>query len=138
MILDRTTKSRAPILSPDLLVKDTPHRPYFVDLIAASPSKLRNTAHTEAAQCAHTQKLAHYWSHHEYSADVFYPLSFERSGYLHSSFDDFIRLYVQSAIQEIILSVMPSKFTLPLLTLLRSPLPLFFILPAPPLIYLVH
>jgi hypothetical protein len=137
MILDRTTKSRAPILSPDLLVKDTPHRPYFVDLIAASPSKLRISAHTEAAQYAHTQKLAHYWSHREYPADVFYPLPFERSGYLHSSFDDFIRLHVQSAIQEIIL-VMPSNFTLPLLTLLRSPLPLFFILPAPPLTHLVH
>ena len=32
--------------------------------------------------------------------DVFYPLPFERSGYLHPSFDDFIRLYVQSAIPD--------------------------------------
>ncbi len=101
-IIDRDSKKRAPSLSPDLIVafKDAPHRPYFVDFVAASPSIQRGTAYSEAAQAAHTKKLAHYFSHHEYPADVFYPLPFERSGYLHPSFDDFIRLYVQSAVPD--------------------------------------
>ena len=101
-IIDRASKQRAPSLSPDLIVafKDAPHRPYFVDFVAASPSLQRGTTYSAAAQAAHTRKLAHYYSHHEYPADVFYPLPFERSGYLHPSFDDFIRLYVQSAVPD--------------------------------------
>ncbi len=101
-IMDRASKKHAPSLSPDLIVafKDAPHRPYFVDFVAASPSAQRGTSYSEAAQAAHTKKLSHYSSHHTYPMDVFYPLPFERSGYLHPSFDDFIRLYVQSAIPD--------------------------------------
>jgi hypothetical protein len=98
-ITDTKLQRRVPSLSPDLIVAfaNAPHRPYFVDFVAASPSLSTKTRHAEAAQAAHVRKLQWYHLHHEYPADVFYPLAFERSGYLHPSFIDFIDFYVQQA-----------------------------------------
>jgi hypothetical protein len=48
---------------------------------------------TEAAQAAFTDKLQHYSKHHTFPHRVCYPLAFERSGYLHPVFEDFIDLY---------------------------------------------
>ena len=41
-------------------------------------------------------KLQHYYKYHQYPSRVFYPLAFERSGYLHPIFEEFIDLYTLS------------------------------------------
>jgi hypothetical protein len=96
-ILSRNDPSRtpAPSLSPDILVAfaHDPLNPYFGDFVASSPSLANKLKHTEAAQVAFTEKLQHYFKHHSYPHNVCYPLAFERSGYLHPAFEDFIELY---------------------------------------------
>jgi hypothetical protein len=66
--------------------------PYFGDFVASSPSIANKLKHGEAAQAEFVDKLRYYFKHHEYPSRVFYPLAFERSGYLHPAFDDFIDL----------------------------------------------
>ena len=101
-IIDRTSSTRCtlPSLSPDILISflNDPLHPYFGDFVACSPSVENNLSHGHAAQAAHNQKLQHYHKHHEFPAHVFYPLAFERSGYLHPVFVDFIDLFAMSAI----------------------------------------
>jgi ribonuclease HI len=96
-IIHRDDPSRcpAPSLSPDILIAFTndPLNPYFGDFVASSPSLVNKLKHTEAAQAAFTTKLQHYSKHHVYPSRVCYPLAFERSGYLHPAFEDFIDLY---------------------------------------------
>jgi hypothetical protein len=96
-IIHRNDPSRAPApsLSPDILVafSHDPLNPYFGDFVASSPSLVNKLKHTEAAQVAFTEKLQHYFKHHSYPHNVCYPLAFERSGYLHPAFEDFIDLY---------------------------------------------
>jgi hypothetical protein len=89
------TRTPAPSLSPDILVAfiNDPLNPYFGDFVASSPSLVNKLKHTEAAQVAFTEKLQHYSKHHSYPHRVCYPLAFERSGYLHPAFEDFIDLY---------------------------------------------
>jgi hypothetical protein len=89
------TRTPAPSLSPDILVAfiNDPLNPYFGDFVASSPSLVNKLKHTEAAQAAFTEKLHHYFKHHSYPHRVCYPLAFERSGYLHPAFEDFIDLY---------------------------------------------
>jgi hypothetical protein len=89
------TRTPAPSLSADILVSfvNDPHNPYFGDFVASSPSLTNKLKHTEAAQVAFTEKLRHYTAHHIFPNRVCYPLAFERSGYLHPAFDDFIDLY---------------------------------------------
>ena len=89
------TRSPAPSLSPDILIAfaHDPLNPYFGDFVASSPSLVNKLKHTEAAQVAFTEKLQHYFKHHSYPHRVCYPLAFERSGYLHPAFEDFIDLY---------------------------------------------
>ena len=98
-IIDTKLKRQVPSLSPDLLVafQNASHRPYFLDFVAASPSLSKNTRHGEAAQVAYLAKRKFYSQHHEYPPDVFYPMPFERSGYLHPVFVEFIDFYVQNA-----------------------------------------
>ena len=100
-IIDRTSSTRCtlPSLSPDILISflNDPLHPYFGDFVACSPSVENNLSHGHAAQAAHNQKLQHYHKHHEFPAHVFYPLAFERSGYLHPVFVDFIDLFAMSA-----------------------------------------
>ena len=88
----------APSLSPDILISfsNDPFHPYFGDFVASSPSLRNKCRHGEAAQIAHIDKLKHYSTHHEYPERVFYPLAFERSGYLHPVFTEFIDLYASS------------------------------------------
>jgi len=88
----------APSLSPDIVISfsNDPFNPYFGDFVASSPSLRNNCKHGEAAQIAHVLKLQHYSRHHVYPSRVFYPLAFERSGYLHPSFTEFIELYATS------------------------------------------
>lgn len=89
------TRTPAPSLSPDILIAFTndPLNPYFGDFVAASPSTVNKLKHKEAAQVAFTEKLQHYFKHHSYPHRVCYPLAFERSGYLHPAFEDFVDLY---------------------------------------------
>jgi hypothetical protein len=89
------TRTPSPSLSPDILIAfvNDPHNPYFGDFVASSPSIVNKLKHTEAAQVAFTDKLQHYSRHHDFPSRVCYPLAFERSGYLHPAFDDFIDLY---------------------------------------------
>ena len=89
------TRTPAPSLSPDILIAyvDEPLTPYFGDFVASSPSLSNKLKHTQAAQVAFTEKLQHYSKHHTYPHRVCYPLAFERSGYLHPAFDEFIDLY---------------------------------------------
>ncbi len=89
------TRTPAPSLSPDILIAyvNDPLNPYFGDFVASSPSLTNKLKHTEAAQVAFTEKLQHYSKHHTYPHRVCYPLAFERSGYLHPAFEDFIDLY---------------------------------------------
>ena len=91
------TRSPAPSLSPDILIAyvNDPLNPYFGDFVAASPSITNKLKHTEAAQVAFTDKLQHYSKHHTFPSRVCYPLAFERSGYLHPVFEDFIDLYAR-------------------------------------------
>lgn len=42
-------------------------------------------------------KLRLYSKHHQYPSQVCYPLAFERSGYLHPTFDDFMDLIAKCA-----------------------------------------
>jgi hypothetical protein len=86
-----------PSLSPEILIafNNEPLSPYFGDFVASSPSLINKLKHTEAAQVAFTDKLQYYSKHHTYPHRVFYPLAFERSGYLHSAFEDFIDLYAR-------------------------------------------
>ena len=88
----------APSLSPDILISfsNDPFNPYFGDFVASSPSLRNKCKHGEAAQIAHIAKLQHYSKHHVYPDRVFYPLAFERSGYLHPVFSEFIDLYASS------------------------------------------
>ena len=85
----------APSLSPEVLISfsNDPFHPYFGDFVASSPSLRNQCKHGEAAQIAHISKLKHYSTHHVYPERVFYPLAFERSGYLHPAFTEFIDLY---------------------------------------------
>jgi hypothetical protein len=85
----------APSLSPDVIIafNNDPLHPYFGDFVASSPSITNRLRHGEAAQVKFTEKLQHYSKHHDYPSRVFYPLAFERSGYLHPTFEDFIDLY---------------------------------------------
>ena len=103
-IIDRTSSTRGtlPSLSPDILISflNDPLHPYFGDFVASSPSIENNLSHGltgQAAQAAYNQELQHYHKHHEYPAHIFYPLAFERSGYLHPVFVDFIDLFATSA-----------------------------------------
>jgi len=82
--------------SPDVLIAflDEPHRPVFGDFVFSSPSARDKTSHSQAAQIAHNTKLADYSKHHEYPTNVFFPLAAERSGYIHTSFSDFIELII--------------------------------------------
>ena len=88
----------APSLSPDILLAfcNDPFNPYFGDFVASSPSVRNKCKHGEAAQIAHMGKLQHYSKHHVYPERAFYPLAFERSGYLHPVFVEFIELYASS------------------------------------------
>jgi hypothetical protein len=100
-IIDRSSPSRGalPSLSPDILISflNAPLQPYFGDFVAASPSITNKYSHGQAAQASHNEKLKHYHKHHQYPAHMFYPLAFERSGYLHPVFVDFIDLFAMSA-----------------------------------------
>jgi ribonuclease HI len=89
------THTPAPSLSPDILIAyvNDPLNPYFGDFVASSPSLVNKLRHTEAAQVAFNDKLQHYFKHHTFPHRVCYPLAFERSGYLHPAFEDFIDLY---------------------------------------------
>ena len=89
---DDPLKRQAPSLSPDILIgfNNAPLQPYFGDFVASSPSSTNRLRHGDAAQLKFTEKLQHYSKHHEYPSRVCYPLAFERSGYLHPVFDDFI------------------------------------------------
>jgi hypothetical protein len=99
-IKDRSNSSArsAPSLSPDILISfnNNPLNPYFGDFVASSPSLVNNKVHGEAAQAAYLGKLQHYIKHHLFPSRVFYPLAFERSGHLHSMFEEFIELYALS------------------------------------------
>ena len=64
--------------------------------MAASPTLANNKNYGEAAQAAYLGKLQHYHKHHRFPSRVFYPLAFERSGYRHPIFDEFIDLYDRS------------------------------------------
>jgi hypothetical protein len=88
-------RSSAPSLSPDILIAfvDDPLNPYFGDFVASSPSASNKLQHGQAAQAKYVQKLQHYSAHHVYPPRVCYPLAFERSGYLHPTFDEFIDLF---------------------------------------------
>jgi hypothetical protein len=95
--LDSTARP-APSLSPDILISfsNDPFHPYFGDFVASSPSLRNKCKHGEAAQIAYNGKLQHYSKYHVYPERVFYPLAFERSGYLHPIFIEFIDLYSSS------------------------------------------
>lgn len=92
------TSRPSPSLSPDILISflNDPHNPYFGDFVASSPSLANGKRHGEAAHAAHVGKLQHYFKHHTYPSRVFYPLAFERSGYMHPAFAEFIDLYARS------------------------------------------
>jgi len=98
-IVDHKLTHHAPSLSPDMIVafSNAPHRPYFLDFVASSPSLSKKTRHGEAAQIAYIAKRKFYSEHHLYPADVFYPMPFERSGFLHPAFVEFMDFYVQNA-----------------------------------------
>jgi ribonuclease HI len=93
-IRDDPLRRPAPSLSPDILIAfaNDPLNPYFGDFVASSPSLSNKLKHGEAAQAKFTEKLRHYSKHHDFPSRVCYPLAFERSGYLHPAFDDFIDL----------------------------------------------
>jgi hypothetical protein len=95
LIIDRESKRQLPSLSPDILVSfsNDPLRPYFGDFVASSPSTRVGTVHGRASQIASLIKIQHYSKHHTHPDTQFYPLAFERSGYLHPTFHDFIDLY---------------------------------------------
>jgi hypothetical protein len=97
-----THRSPAPSLSPDILIAfvNDPLNPYFGDFVASSPSTSNRFRHGEAAQDKFVQKLRHYSKHHDYPSRVFYPLSFERSGYIHPAFDEFIDLFARCSSTE--------------------------------------
>jgi hypothetical protein len=94
IIRDDPLRRPAPSLSPDILIAfvNDPLNPYFGDFVASSPSLSNKLKHGEAAQAKFTEKLRHYSKHHQFPSRVCYPLAFERSGYLHPAFDDFIDL----------------------------------------------
>ena len=97
LLKDDPHRRLAPSLSPDVLIAfiNDPLHPYFGDFVASSPSNLNRLRHGEAAQLKFNEKLQHYFKHHDYPSRVCYPLAFERSGYLHPSFDDFIDLFAR-------------------------------------------
>jgi hypothetical protein len=99
LLKDDIHRRPAPSLSPDLIIafNNDPLHPYFCDFVASSPSATNHFRHGEAAQASFTEKLRHYSKHHDYPSRVFYPLAFERSGYLHPTFDDFIDLFSRCA-----------------------------------------
>ena len=90
-------RSHAPSLSPDILVAfvNDPLNPYFGDFVASSPSASNKFRHGEAAQDKFVFKLRHYHKHHDFPSRVCYPLAFERSGYIHPAFDEFIDLFAR-------------------------------------------
>jgi hypothetical protein len=87
----------APSLSPDILIAfvNDPLNPYFGDFVTSSPSISNKLGHVEAAPDKFVSKLRHYHKHHEFPSRVCYPLVFERSGYIHPAFDDFIDLFAR-------------------------------------------
>jgi ribonuclease HI len=95
LLKDDVHRRPAPSLSPDVIIafNNDPLHPYFGDFVASSPSITNRLRHGEAAQIKFTEKLQLYSKHHDYPSRVFYPLAFERSGYLHPTFDDFIDLF---------------------------------------------
>jgi hypothetical protein len=97
ILRDDPQRRPAPSLSPDVLIafNNDPLHPYFGDFVASSPSITNRLKHGEAAQLKYTEKLQHYFKHHEYPSRVCYPLAFERSGYLHPVFEDFIDLFAR-------------------------------------------
>jgi ribonuclease HI len=99
LLKDDIHRRPAPSLSPDVIIafNNDPLHPYFGDFVASSPSATNRFRHGEAAQASFTEKLRHYSKHHDYPSRVFYPLAFERSGYLHPTFDDFIDLFSRCA-----------------------------------------
>jgi ribonuclease HI len=102
LLKDDPQRRLAPSLSPDILIafNNDPLHPYFGDFVASSPSTTNHLRHGEAAQLKYTEKLRHYSKHHDFPSRVCYPLAFERSGYLHPAFDDFIDLFARcSSIQ---------------------------------------
>jgi hypothetical protein len=88
----------APSLSPDILIafNDEPLTPYFGDFVASSPSTSNKFKLGQAAQFKHAEKAVHYFKHHIYPDRACHPLAFERSGYIHPTFQDFIDLYSRS------------------------------------------
>jgi hypothetical protein len=94
---EQGARGHAPSLSPDILVAfvNDPLNPYFGDFVASSPSASNKFKHGEAAQDKFVCKLRHYHKHHDFPSRVCYPLSFERSGYIHPAFDDFIDLFAR-------------------------------------------
>jgi hypothetical protein len=97
LLKDDPQRRPAPSLSPDILIafNNDPLHPYFGDFVASSPSTTNRLKHGEAAQLKFTEKLQHYFKHHDYPSRVCFPLAFERSGYLHPAFDDFIDLFAR-------------------------------------------
>ena len=98
LLKDDPQRRLAPSLSPDILIafSNDPLHPYFGDFVASSPSATNHLRHGEAAQLKYTEKLRHYSKHHDFPSRVCYPLAFERSGYLHPAFDDFIDIFAGS------------------------------------------
>jgi Reverse transcriptase (RNA-dependent DNA polymerase) len=96
---DDPLRRSAPSLSPDILIAflNDPLMPYFGDFVASSPSATNKLKHGEAAQVKFTEKLQYYSKHHVFPPRVCYPLAFERSGYIHPAFNDFIDLYARSS-----------------------------------------
>jgi hypothetical protein len=103
-----TTRTPAPSLSPDIFIAfvNDPHNPYLGDFVASSPSLTNKLKHTEAAQAAFNAKLQHYSTHHAFPSRVCYPLAFERSGYLHPAFVDFIDLYARCSTSTLLLCIL--------------------------------
>ncbi len=97
VLKDDPQRRPAPSLSPDILIafNNEPLHPYFGDFVASSPSATNRLRHGEAAQIKFTEKLRHYHKHHNFPSRVCYPLAFERSGYLHPAFEDFIDLFAR-------------------------------------------
>jgi hypothetical protein len=62
--------------------------------VASSPSARVGTVYGRASQITSLAKIQHCSRHHPYPGNQFYPLvAFERSGYLHPTFHDFINLH---------------------------------------------
>lgn len=96
-LVDDPLRRPAPSLSPDILILFTndPLNPYFGDFVASSPSVVNKHSHGQAAHSKFIEKRSHYFKHHSFPDRVCYPLAFERSGYLHPAFEDFIDLFAR-------------------------------------------